>query len=359
VNISNIFEHQVQLLADRVRRLESSHGADQASYEWIRKQVSSELINKSRPEVASAALGELGCEHAGERLKDMLTHCSEHFYFEDRVLSAIAVPVAFRMKAPANNQIEISEGERRNLTTLAAMARNVTGSRNMVFDSHLYDGKGLYCCSAKRLLGRLQHLEKGILSPEVGPTKRVINAQSEPAWQMLYLLGVQVTDVEGGRVVNDENSQRRLGNWTYHAEWALSQCNKVLSDRGITAQAQAHGFWYLSRGIQEGEDKIRGHRLKSLLANFDQGVRGVKFHYVHESVEFQVRLMIVSQPMTVEFQWKLMGDESLDGFCKELAHSILQVIPDGSALVVQQIEMYDYRNLAHQHGLSWMLGAMQ
>jgi hypothetical protein len=359
MTIEDIFERQVRSLAEKVRRLHAANGADNDLYLSIRNQVAGELTNHGQLAVVSAALGALCTEEAAcRRLTDIVVQCSEHFYEPNRVLSAIVAPVAFRLGAPFGVPVTLTEGDAENLKTLGDMIKVATGSRAVLFDNRLYD-KHLFYSRAQRVYQHLGKLADGVKQPDEGLNPCVVRSTAEPNWQMYYLVGVQVSDRNAPLVFNEESAQRRIANMTYNAVWALTQCKSVFSNKQIEADGRSHGIWYRNRGVLEGEQAIRGHRLHSLLANFDQGATGVKFYYVHEEIEFQVRLMITSHIMTVEHRWKLMGAEPLDGFRTALDYAIRMTIADGDVVVVRQVDQYDYQRLAAQRGLDWMTGVMR
>jgi hypothetical protein len=359
MGIENIFERQVMSLANKVRRLEATNGTNSDLYQSIRNQVAGELINQGQLAVVSAALGELCTEEAAcQRLTDIVVNCSEHFHEPDRVLSAIVAPVAFRLEAPFGTPITLTEGDAENLKTLADMLKVATGSRVVVFDNRLYD-KHLFYSRANRVYRTLGKLADGVKQPDEGLKPCAARGGVEPNWQMYYFVGVQVTDLNAPLVFDDEATQRRIANMTYNAVWALTQCRSVFSKKEIQADGRSHGVWYRNRGVLEGEQAIRGHRLHSLLANFDHGVSGIKFYYVHDEIEFQVKLMITSHLMTAEHKWKLMGAEPLDGFRAALDYAIRMTVPNSDVVVVRQVDQYDYQRLAVQHGLHWMTGVMR
>jgi hypothetical protein len=359
MTIESIFERQVSSLAEKVRLLQASNGTDRDLYQSVRNQVAGELINHGQLAVVSATLGELCTEEAVcQRLKDIVVHCSQHFYEQDRVASAIVAPVAFRLGGPFGIPLTLTEGDAENLKTLADMIKCATGSSAVVFDNRLYD-KHLFYSRAQRVYRHLGKLADGVKQPDEGLKPCVAHGETEPNWQMYYFVGVQVTDLNAPLIFDEESVQRRMSNMTYNAVWALTQSKSVFSNKQIKADGRSHGIWYRNRGVLEGEQAIRGHRLHSLLANFDQGVTGVKFYYVHEEIEFQVKLMITSHIMTVEHRWKLMGAEPLDGFRAALGYAIRMTVPDSDVVVVRQVDQYDYQRLGAQHGLDWMTGVMR
>lgn len=358
MTIKTLFEHQVAALVKDVSWLHQTQGLDQKTLQKIRKQVSGELVHQGRLQIASAALGEIEDEAACDRLHDITNHCSENFYLEDRVLSAIAVPVGFRMQSTASSDLTVGEGDTSNLSILEKVATAITSARRVILDKHLYDARALYYCNAKQLFHHLCHLEAGTPRTEEGPQPCLVRSDTHSTWHMVYFLGVQVTDLEGDRDLDALKTQRILGKWTHRAEWALTQSPQVTFTRGIQAQSQCHGLHYLGQGIRVGEDLIRGYRMQEALANFDQGDQGIKLFYTHEANAFRVSLMVVSHVMTIELWWKLMGSETLDGFREQLRQAIAVVFPADTVLALEQVELYDYQRLAREHGLSLMAGVL-
>lgn len=358
VTITPIFELQVDQLLQTVLRLERSQGQDRLAYDAIRRTVSGELLNQDRLEVASAALGALPDGAAADRLSAIIAHCAESFYLADRVLTAVVMPVAFRMTSPVAGSVALSQGDAGHLRTLARMVQQTSGARQVVFDTRLYDSAALHFVKASTLLNCLLQLEAGVTTPEPGPTACVLRSETEPAWYMRYFLGVEVTSVAGPRQFNDDILQRRLHTWSYHAEWALTQTMPLLLNRQASAEAHCHGIWYLGRGLQVGENLIRGYRLQSTLSNFDQGRSGVQFYYLHEVLSCQVKLMLCSEAMTAQHTWKLFGDESLDGFRQELNRAIELLLPPAKVRAVVQLEQSDYEQRAAENGLCWLRGVL-
>lgn len=359
MNIKSIFNKQVEALVQDVLLLERSQGNDQQVYKRVRKQVSGELIHQGQLEITAAAIGALEDEAAISLLQSIVSHCSEHFYLSDRVLSAIALPVTFQMQSPPSCPLELQVGDASHLETLATVSRNLTQSRLMVFDNRLYSGQALFYSNAAKVYRHLCQLEVGVCHPEEGIKTNTASSNTDDCRQMLYFLGVQVTDLTHPRDLDSLESQRILGNWTHRAEWALTQCDPVLFAKGTRALAQCHGFHYLGRAVAEGEEIRRGLLLQSALANFDAGDHGVRLLYAHEFIHFQVKLLVISQAMVIEHCWKLMGSESIEGFRSQLDMAIALVLHRRDVQEVRQVELYDYEKLAREQGLNRLLGAVQ
>lgn len=347
--IKTIFGNQVDALVRDINLLEYRQGSDTALFEKIRRLVSGELLNLGRLNVCSAAIGELEDEKAVDRFKAIIIHCSQHFYLEDRVLSAIAIPLSVRVKCPPGFAFTLKDAKEGSLAILAKIAGNLSGARQIYFDNRLFDGKSLFYCNAQKLSKHLRQLERGVKQPSEGLANCRVSSNAN-AWEMVYLLAGAVTDLHAPLPI--DQLQQVLGDWTHQASRSLEQHDQVVFSRGVTVQAHCHGFHYRHRGIEVGENAIRGCRLQTLFANFDMGEEDVKLYYVHDLNDSQVKLLVVSSAMTVQHCCKLMGDETLEGFRGELAIAIRTVFVGDQVTGAKEVSMYDYTNLAHAHGLS-------
>lgn len=352
MTVVTLFDGQVAALVGAVRRLNASNGADAEAYTAVRRQVTGELVNRGSLDMVSAAMGILG-ETASGRLKDVVSHCSEKFYFEDRVLCAIVVPVAIRLVSRVGGQIEIDKARPLDLSTTAKLLERRSGAKKVVFDTRLYDAKTLFHTKPKNLSTFLSQLADGEVLPEGGPRSITVRSAPEPQWQMVYFLGVQVTEPDAPLMMNEEGLQRAMAQWRCHIEWAITEHPAVMMNKSVTANARGHGYWYLREGVRRGENLVRKQKLKDLISNFDQGVDGVYFNYTHDLIGFQVKLLLSSHLMTVEFRWKLFADESVDDFRAALDEVIDLLIPANEVIEKREIDMFDYDALAQKRGLVW------
>ncbi len=352
--VTSLFDTQVEQLAKKVRLLAASNGTDKHAYNAVRKQVSGELMNQGKLEIVAATLGALDDGDGAEVLTDIVSHCHDHFYFEDRVLSAVVVPVTVRLKSGMDGGVILKEAGERDLSALASRLQRQSGARKVVFDKRFYSGSSLFYGNPKKLMDFLVNLEAGADKPDGGPKNIDIRSKVDWEWEVVYLLGVEVLDHGQAQMLNEESAQREIVTFQYHGAWAISEADMVLFNTSIEAQATCHGVYYLGKGLALGEDLIRGYKLQSLLANFDQGASGVKFHYTHDALNFYVKLLITSHLMTVEYKWKLMGNESLDGFRAELDKAIDLVVPEDDVIVKRELDQYDYETLARKEGLTWV-----
>jgi len=357
MSVTNIFDRQVDSLVDAVRRLVRSDGRDGAASDIVRKQVGGELMNYGRMQVVSGAMGELYGEPGCDLLKKAVRHHRETFYLPDRTLSAVVVPVAVRFKSRGAGDVQVVEAHPDEIDGLAQVVARKVGSNKVVFDTRLYEGTELFYFKPNEMLAFLQKLEAGERRPDGGPETTVVRSSAEPGWRVVYLLGVEVNEPGATLAMNTDEAQRLLREDRCHAEWALSEASGLLIfNNKATAEASCLGFWYVSRGVLEGETWLRGAQLYALMNGFDQGISGVKFRYALDEANHHVRLLITSALMTVEFRWKLLMGEGMEGFLDELDTVIAQLVPADDVLVKEEVPLYDYEKIARKAGLVWAGG---
>jgi hypothetical protein len=353
MSVSSLFEHRIESLARDVRRLDAGNGADGSLYESVRRQVSGELMNRGRYEVVSATAGKLLGERGEDRLKEIVMHCSERLYLDDRVLTAIVVPVAVRLTSRRDGGVVLSEGRKEDLMHLAEIVQKRSGASKVVFDTHLYTGSALHVADPRKIFEVLKRLESGEELGDIGPKTHEVKSCAEPTWEMVYFLGVEVTKSGVKQCLNDLQTQRALKEWRSHAEWALTETETVLFNRTCVTDAKCHGIWYLNKGVSVGEDLMRTYKLKSVIANFDQGVKGVYFFYTHDVFGSQVKLLVSSHLMTIEYRWKILSGETLDGFKKALDEAIDLYVPNNEINEKQELDLFAYDEMAQKRGLEW------
>ena len=357
MNIEDIYTRQMRVLIERVRRLPASDGPGDAAYEAVRQQVAGEYASKGRLEVTSAAIFELEGEPGCQRLQQIADHCGESFCLEDRMLSAIVVPVFVRLTSPADGDLVLTEGDQKYLTSLASLLKSFTGSRKILFDHKLYEGSALYRPNPKKLLSYLLKLESGAESPVEGPKTSQVKSAVEPPWAMRYFLGVEITDLYRPQRMNEESLQRQLMPYRYLGAHALSRCPEVLKNPQVKAEAECKGAWYLNSGVRLGENLRRGYGLQQQLANFDMGDKGVEFHHAYDLRGSCVRVLVSSHRMTMEHRWRLFGGELPTDFRQELDDAIALMVPTDEVRCVHEVDLFDYEAIAKVKGLSYLFGA--
>jgi hypothetical protein len=353
MTVTNLFGAQLESMVKKVRRLAGSNGMDKEAYDAVRKQVSAEYMKNGRLDVVSATLGELNDSKAEQMLNEIITHCSESFYFEDRVLKTVVVPVAVRMRTRKDGDVTLIEGREDDLKTIAASIERRVGSRKVIFDNRMYSSNDLFYANPKKMCEFLLKLEAGEKQPEGGPKTVKVTSKSDSEWEMMYFLGVEVLDIGEKDRLNSEDAQRAMFAFRCHAEWAIAENNQVLFDTNVQADAKCYGFYYVNHGVKVGEEHVRSYRLASLLANMEFGVGGVRFKYAYDNLNFQVKLMVQSNLMTLEYKWKMLIGETTEPFKKALVESIDRVLPSDDVLEITELDMFDYEKVAESAGLTW------
>jgi len=357
MTVTHLFDHQVDALVNAVRALANSHGKDSAARDTVRKQVAGELMNRERPHVVHAALSGLYGEPGRELLERIVRHHRETFYIPDRTLSAVVVPIGVRFRSHGQGDVQLAAVRAETVDGLARALERELGSRKAVFDTRLYEGDPLFYCRPNQLLAFLRRLEAGEPQPEGGPAPTAIRSNSDPDWRLVYLLGVEVNEPGATPALNTDDAQRLLVGTRLHAEWALSEASGLRILRTASrADVRCLGFWYLNRGVLEGETWLRGAQLYALMNGFDQGIGGVKFHYARDESNGHVRLLITSDLMTVEYRWKLFSGEGMEGFLEELDTVIARLVAADGVLVKEEVHLYDYETIARKAGLVWVGG---
>ena len=117
--IRNLLDHQINALVQHTLRLDQSQGTDIAALTYVRNTVAHELLTKDNLEITAAALGQLTSESAVQCLQSMVNHCHDHYYLEDRVLSALVVPVTVRLQALKRAPFSMTSGDTSELRELA------------------------------------------------------------------------------------------------------------------------------------------------------------------------------------------------------------------------------------------------
>jgi hypothetical protein len=357
MTVTHLFDYQVDALVAAVDRLARSNGQDTAAKEAVRKQVAGELMNHGRLQVVSSALAELHGEPGCDLLRKIIAHHRETFYLPDRTLAAVVVPIRVRFRSYGKGDFQVAEMRPETVDGMACTVAQVVGSKKVVFDTRLYEGTEVFYFKPHRMLSFLEKLEAGERCPEDGPTPTVIHSSAEPDWRVVYLLGVEVNEPGATLAMNTDEAQRRLMEHRCHAEWALTEASGLMIfNSATTADARCLGFWYANRGVLEGDTWLRGAQLYALVNGFDQGIGEVKFRYARDETNGHVRLLITSDQMTVEHRWKLFAGEGIDGFLQELDIVIARLVAADTALVKEEVHLYDYEKIARQAGLVWVGG---
>jgi hypothetical protein len=351
MTIRNLLDHQINALVQHALRLDQSQGTDITALTYVRNTVAHELLTKDNLEITAAALGQLTSESAVQCLQSMVNHCHDHYYLEDRVLSALVVPVTVRLQALKRAPFSMTSGDTSELRELAARLSHSLHASMVGFDSRFYGAASLYALPAKKLRDILLQLERGVLYPKGGPQPVKLHSSVEPQWHLVHFLGVEVTRLQQQRRLNDPAIQERIRPWLQHGAFAVDACDDIFLDRGLDATAQCDGVWYLNHGLKKGADCLRRQRLHAWVDDLAKGIGGIRMYYLVEPSLTLVRLMVVSQLMTVEFKWPLNADETVQDFLAALSAVASDLIPASDVLELTPLDAVAYVQLAHAQGL--------
>jgi len=351
LKFKNLRDHRVAALVKNILQLDNSGGSDVAALARARDLVANELLHQDEMEVIVGALGQLERESAADQLKAIVSHCHDHFYMGDQVLSAIVVPVAVKVKTLAGHSVAFEKGEGAELRDLASAMRDSLRSRQVQFDSRFYDGQSLYALKASELRMFLSQLERGVVYPESGPRALRLRGEVEPQWNLIYFLGVEATQRDQQRRLNDPSAQELLRPWLHFGACAVEGCWEVFFDRQVAVDAQCHGVWYLQRGLEEGARQLRACRLQAVLAGSTQGTSGIRLYYSPGLDGSTIRLLITSPLMATQYTWKFMAGDTIDVFRMELKQALSGLIPVVDVLELVGLNAQEYAKTARSHGL--------
>jgi hypothetical protein len=358
VNVESLFDRQLDNLVTNINILHASHGLDQNAYQRVRSQVAGELLHQGQLQVASAALGYLDDEGAEQRLNDIINHCAQHYEMPDRVLSVIAVPVSISIKQKEGRPFELQFADANCLDGLAMLAKNITVAQRIVFSDQIFDARTLFYCKAQKLFNFAKALDSGVQRPDVGIKQKSIAANAEGTWQMVYLLGIAETAIDQELNFDQQKIQFQLGRWTHQAEFALTEQKVILFNKSLTAKAHCHGIYYLLKALQVGEDLMRGHQMEEALAVLSVNQGAIQLFYTQDQLNFEAKLLGVSAGAVIQYNWKLLGAETLERFEYRLRQGARRVFGQGATVEIQEVSLYEYKALAMQHGIASLVGEM-
>lgn len=352
--VEQMFGRQLQRFVDSVERWSLGGAVDGQLEAAIRNQICGELLNIGSLSVVREALASLGGKPAGKRLKALVDDCGQRFRLEDRTLSVIVAPVAVRLSAQKGQPQHHRYPRTSDIRSLETMMQASLGCIDVVFDRRLYDGRALWGARPMDLLEFCKRLEAGDELPEGGPPSVKLADKRVGQWQMVYLLGVVVSEPDKDVEIDEDDAQRKLMPWRCYAEWSLYEVDHSLRMGEMSEKKSiCYGMLSLKKGVQYGENVFRAHLLEALMKEFVQGATGVWFYYALDAQANAVRLLITGAPMTVEFRWQLLRGETLEGgFEKELDRVIKMYVPLSEVRERCEMHLFDYHRKAREEGVS-------
>jgi hypothetical protein len=349
MSVKNMLEHQINTMVTDVNRLELSGGSDAAALARIRSVVSNELLKCDVMEITAGALGELEQETAAKRLMGIVSYCSEHFQCDDRILSAVVLPVSIKLRALNRVQMSIDKGERGDLRDLSVKMVQTLGARKVVFDTRLYNGTDLNQMKSRDVLGFLLQLEAGVFYPSGGP--RVINlqAESQPSWKSAFFIGVEIIDINKFPQLNDWPVQMQSSGWCDHPGASIEYSDEVLFNVDVEAQVSSHGAFYLARGLEAGVRGLRKMRILEMLDALEADCASLQIFCTQIEFSSQVRTLMVCPQLTLEYKWNLLREETLWEFQQELERLALEVMPEFDSQCITPLDELDYTAQAKKY----------
>lgn len=350
-NVTALAQRRVERVKALAREVASSSGGGQDAFDKLRHSVAGELLNQGSIAVTQEAMQGLEGEEAQTVLKMAIQHANRVFYFEDRVLAAVVVPVAVRYMSDRPNAVSVWHGNVDSAKVLSMVVKNATKARHVAFDVRFYRGSQLLGARARELRDHLLAIESGEVQQKGLTKAAVLRAGPESNWEVVYFLGVCVFDKGREDALLDPKVEDALRRQGCHAEWAMDQADPVAWSMGVEAKTQCLGYYSMHRGIQLGEDRLRTLQLDSMVSNMEQGVMGVLFQYAEDAAQDKIRLLITTNVESAEFVWKRYGEEGDSAFRRALD----EVISDRVADVrdIQKLALEKYKATAAKQGVVW------
>ena len=350
-NVTALSQRRVERVKALAREVACSTAGGVEAFDKLRHSVAGELLNQGSIEVTQEAMAGLAGEEAQTVLKSAIQHANRVFYFEDRVLAAVVVPVAVRYLSTRNNAVQVWHGNVESSKVLSLVVKNATGAKEVAFDARFYRGSQLLSVRARELRDHLLAIESGEVQKKGLTKPALVRSGPESNWEVVYFLGVCVFEKGQEEALLDPKVEDKLRKQGCHAEWAMDQADPVAWSEGVEAKAQCLGYYSMHRGIQLGEDRLRTLQLDSLMSNMEQGVMGVLFQYAEDTAQDRVRLLISTNVEAAEFIWKRYGEEGDSAFQRALD----EVISDRVADVrdIQRLDLDRYKALAAKKGIVW------
>jgi hypothetical protein len=331
MTISSILSHKIETVVKYVDQLNSAGGRDSDAILKIRSIVTNELMGGGSLDVITGAIGQIESDSAVKRFLEVVDYCSEHFLVDDRILSAVVLPVSIRVRGLTDSPLRISKANRDPLKEMAKRLTEALGARNVVIDSWLYTPQSLSYFNVPKLRAYLMKLEEGALYPTGGLSALQIFAESDVRWRLAYLIGVEVIEAGKSPKLHDGPVQLQSTRWLDLPSAAIEMSDEVHLHERAQVQAVCHGVSYLMRGLDVGVKGQRSMEIVDMLESMGPTGRGLKIFCAQDIFGSKVRTFLVSQAMAIEGKWNLLGQESLWDFrhCLAiLAHRVLSGFDD-------------------------------
>lgn len=351
MKVADFQDRKVAQVTTLARALARTHGAE--AFAALRREVAGELLRHSTNEVIVGAMGALKGDPALETLRAVIEHCSQFFYLEDMVAAAVVVPVTVRLKSEIDGAVTLWCGRKEPVEQAAKMVRQLSGAKHVVFDTRIYRGNDLHQVKPARMQEYLIALSNSESGKDVPPLAKPVEIRSvvDADWETVYFVGVALHAQGDALRLEQPAIQARTSLWGRHLEWALDQSGPLAWQQGVETTITAHGFWYMRNGLRHGQAVIREGKLRSFIANFEQGVLGVDLVYTVDAEEARIRLLVCSHLMAAEHRWAVYDADDVAAFRTCLEAAVDACIADVNG--IREVDGETYEQLAAQRGVVW------
>lgn len=350
MTVNHLLDYQIAALVEDVTHLDNVGGSDAAALQRIRDTVYKVLMSCGPLDVITGALGQIEFDSTAKRFMQIVNYCYEHYRFEDRMVSAIVLPVSIRLQGVGDKQLKISQGDPRALRSLAAKMTAKLGARKIVFDNNLYQAESLYAMKARDLRAYLLQIEAGIQYPCDGPEVYQLCAQSDAPWTLAYILGVEVIGSNRDPELNDSNVQLHSRAWNDDIASALHMSEALRCYKNADkVQAQGHGAHYFLRGQDAGAKAVRSLRIIHMLESMETDGAGLHIYCSLSDDGSQVRTLMSGPTLALEHKWDLLEHETCWNFQRHLETLANEAVPEFDAQRLIQLDMDAYSDQAKKH----------
>jgi len=309
-------ERKASWLVSKIGQLRHGPNLSSPQYASIHKVVSDELMGSDHLDVVTRALGELD-EEGATRLLKTIEHCSETFYYSSSVLSVIALPMAVWWRSPKDHGYRLSRVNRDAINELGQVLAGREGIRRVVFDTRPFSFAQVFSASARNFREYLWHLNAGTQVAWGHPAPLAVHSQADPMWQMVYFLGLEVSDPVAPRTLMGKELSANLPGG--QSSFMNLVCSALVDLNHF--HSYCPGVWYLHDALRQGEKALRRQRLHALMASVHGALpKNLPIHVIYSTAipSVTVDLIVSKGWLHIAGTWKPFPGEGLSDFVQEM-----------------------------------------
>ncbi len=354
---SELEARQARTLGQDLTRLVLDRTNADPAFEWeVRRKVSGHL-QAGGTRVLKMAVDPVGAPDESALLKRLIAECRESVVLDDRVLTALVVPIAWRWTARedgAGANALVTQADRNWLNTVAFDIRVQLRADGVWFSSHAYEGGRLLALDARLLHEALRRMEQK-LEPEISELLPLeLRPRSVPSWEVFYALAVVASDPDATLEVNSEHVQRSLERSLDGVAGAFELPASLASKSNDAVQVSAEGVWTLAQGVRHGRQLALRHLLEAMFASHSQRTGRMECWFTVDKM-LRVHLLVCGSTTVAEQSYPLHTEEHPAAvFSQALSQAIAARVPRELDVHVNEVDAYDYRQHARAHGLTWI-----